>query len=97
MPNKVLRADMRTFSRPISSVRPQHMTGTTRAGENAANSVCSSDFDCHDIDNLLFTSGSTIPKTFLWAAGPVAVTACYGYRRMIENHFSKGCSTKGFA
>jgi choline dehydrogenase-like flavoprotein len=94
---KPLKVDMRTFARHNEAVRPQHMTGTTRAGESAETSVCTSDFDCHDIDNLLFTGGSTIPKTFLWAAGPVAAGACYGYRRMIENHFSTGCSTKGFA
>ena len=73
------------------------MTGTTRAGESRETSVCTSDFDCHDIDNLIFVSGSTVPKTFLWAAGPTAATAAYAYRRIIENHFSRGCSTKGFA
>jgi choline dehydrogenase-like flavoprotein len=94
---KPLRVNMGTFDRPVDSVRPQHMTGTTRAGENAKVSVCTSDFDCHDIDNLLFVSGSTVPKTFLWSAGPTAAAAAYAYRRIIENHFSKGCSTKGFA
>jgi choline dehydrogenase-like flavoprotein len=94
---KPLKVNMKTFSRPIDSVRPQHMTGTTRAGESRETSVCTSDFDCHDIDNLIFVSGSTVPKTFLWAAGPTAATAAYAYRRIIENHFSRGCSTKGFA
>ena len=94
---KPKRVNMRTFDRPIDSVRPQHMTGTTRAGADPKTSVCSSDFDCHDIDNLLFVSGSSVPKTFLWSAGPTATAACYAYRRMIENHFSRGCSTKGFA
>ncbi len=97
LPVKVVRKNMRTFARPMDSIRPQHMTGTTRAGENAKVSVCSSDFDCHDIDNLMFIGGSTVPKTFLWAAGPTAASAAYAYRRMIENHFSRGCSTKGFA
>ena len=94
---KVVKTEMRTFARSVDVVRPQHMTGTTRAGSDPKTSVCTSDFDCHDIDNLLFTSGSTIPKTFLWAAGPVAATAAYGWRRIIANHFSTGCSTKGFA
>jgi hypothetical protein len=46
---------------------------------------------------LMFVGGSTVPKTFLWAAGPTAASAAYAYRRIIENHFSQGCSTKGFA
>lgn len=97
LPVKVLRKNMKTFSRSLDAVRPQHMTGTTRAGEDAKVSVVSSDFDCHDIENLMFVGGSTVPKTFLWAAGPTAASAAYAYRRIIENHFSRGCSTKGFA
>jgi choline dehydrogenase-like flavoprotein len=100
LPVKVLQADLRTFSRDTNNsnvVRAMHMTGTTRAGADPGTSVCNSDFDCHDIDHLMFTSGSALPKTILWSAGPTAVSACYAYRRMIENHFSTGCSTKGFA
>jgi hypothetical protein len=59
--------------------------------------VCSSDFDCHDIDHLLFTSSSTVPKTFFWSMVPTSVNAAYGWRRMVANHFSRGSSTKGFA
>lgn len=97
LPVKVLKKNMKVFSRPIDAIRPQHVTGTTRAGENAEVSVCSSDFDCHDIENLMFIGAGTVPKTFLWSAGPTAATAAYAYRRILENHFSRGCSTKGFA
>jgi len=84
--------------RPVTSLRPNHHTGTARAGANRETSVCSSDFDCHDIDHLLVTSAASIPRTtFSWSMGPTAVGAAYAWRRMIANHFSRGCSTKGFA
>jgi choline dehydrogenase-like flavoprotein len=75
-----------------------HETGTARAGSSPQNSVCTSDFDCHDIDHLLFTSGASIPRTlFCHGCGPAMVTAAYAWRRMVANHFSRGSSTKGFA
>src|SRR5262249_27157512 len=92
---KVEKNDMRAFGVRTKTMRPIHCTGTMRAGSSRENSVCSSDFDCHDIDNLLFTSGAVIPKTFFWSCGPIAVNAAYGWRRMVANHFSKGCSTRG--
>ena len=76
---------------------PQHRASSCRAGSSRENSVCSSDFDSHDIDHLLLSSGAVTPKTFFWSAGPVASGACYAWRRMIANHFSRGCSTRGFA
>ena len=75
---------------------PQHKASTCRAGVDPKTSVCSQDFDCHDIDNLMFTSGATIPKTFVWSCGPIAVHAAYAWRRMIANHFSTGSSTRGY-
>lgn len=94
---KAVKVDMRAFGRPATSLVPLHNTGTTRAGSSPENSVCTSDYDCHDIDNLLFTSAATIPRTFFWSAGPTAINAAYAWRRMIANHFSTGSSTKGFA
>ena len=94
---KAEKVDMRAFSRPATALSPGHRSGTARAGASRETSVCTSDFDCHDIDNLLFTSSATIPRTFFWSAGPTAVNAAYGWRRMIANHFSTGSSTKGFA
>ena len=97
LPVKVLRTDMRTFNRPVRTIAPQHRAGTVRAGSSRENSVCTSDFDSHEIDNLLFSSAATIPRTFFWSMVPTCVNAAYGWRRMIANHFSRGSSTKGFA
>ena len=94
---KPVKVDMRAFSRTAKTINPLHRVGTARAGASRETSVCTSDFDCHDIDNLLFTSSATIPRTFFWSAGPTAVNAAYAWRRMIANHFSIGCSTRGFA
>jgi choline dehydrogenase-like flavoprotein len=77
---------------------PGHNTGTARAGASPENSVCSSDFDCHDIDHLMFTSGASNPRTlFSHGCGPAAVNGAYAWRRFIENHFSRGSSTRGYA
>ena len=94
---KPVKTDLRIFSRPAESFDPRHVSGTARAGESRDASVCTSDFDCHDIDHLLFTSAATIPRTFFWSMGPTAVNACYAWRRMLANHFSRGSSTQGFA
>jgi hypothetical protein len=94
---KPTRVDMRAFSRTATTLSPGHRSGTARAGSGPENSVCTSDYDCHDIDNLLLTSAATIPRTFFWSAGPTAVNAAYAWRRMVANHFSTGSSTKGFA
>ena len=85
------------FARDAKQWPPQHRASTTRAGSSRENSVCSSDFDCHDIDHLMFSSASVIPRTFFWSCGPTSVVAAYGWRRMVANHFSRGSSTKGFA
>ena len=90
----------RRAPRPAATAftRPSHHSGTARAGASRETSVCSSDFDCHDIEHLLFTSGASIPRTtFSGGMGPTAVGAAYAWRRMIANHFSRGCSTQGFA
>jgi choline dehydrogenase-like flavoprotein len=97
---KPLKTDTRGLNQTGASLGYNsclHRSGSTRAGNSPANSVCTSDFDCHDIENLLFTSSSTIPRTFFWSAGPTAINAAYGWRRMVANHFSTGSSTKGFA
>ena len=75
-----------------------HNTGSARAGSGPENSVCNSDFDSHDIDHLMITSGASIPKTlFSHGCGPAAVNGAYASRRIVANHFSRGSSTKGFA
>jgi choline dehydrogenase-like flavoprotein len=97
---KPVKVDFRAFSQSAASLGPHtvfHRVGSARAGASRETSVCSSDFDCHDIDHLLITSSATIPRTFFWSLGPTAVNAAYAWRRMIANHFSRGCSTRGFA
>lgn len=80
------------------SLRPGHNLGTCRAGASREVAVCDSDFNCFDIENLLFTSGASIPRsTFCHGCGPIAVGAAYAWRRILANHFSTGSSTKGFA
>ncbi|MBI4463424.1 MAG: GMC family oxidoreductase, partial [Acidobacteria bacterium] len=91
---KPLEVDKRIT--PIRS--PHNVTGSARAGSSRENSVCNSDFECHDIDHLLFTSLATMPRcTYSHGCGPAALSGSYGYRAFLKNHFSKGCSTKGFA
>ena len=97
LPVKPLKINFGT-ERPAATFRPVHHSGTARAGANRETSVCNSDFDCHDIDHLLITSAASIPRTtFSDGMGPTASCAAYAWRRMIANHFSRGCSTKGFA
>jgi hypothetical protein len=94
---KPLQVDKRPI-RSATSLSPSHTAGTARAGSSRENSVCNSEFECHDIDQLLFTSLAAIPgSTFCRACGPAAQSGSYAYRAFLKNHFSKGCSTKGFA
>jgi len=77
---------------------PGHVFGTARAGSSRANSVCTSDFDCHDIDNLIIASAAAVPRrTFGLAMIPLCVASAYAWRRILANHFSPGSSTRGFA
>ena len=79
-------------------LRPGHDVGTCRAGANRDVAVCDSDFNCFDVENLMFTSGAVVPRsTFCHGMGPVAVTAAHSWRRMLANHFSSGSSTRDFA
>lgn len=94
---KPVKTDFHIYSQSSAAFAPQHRSGTVRAGASPDTSVCTSDFDCHDVDNLLITSAASVPRTFFWSLGPTAVNAAYAWRRMIANHFSTGSSTKGFA
>jgi len=80
------------------NMSPGHEFGTARAGSSPANSVCTSDFDCHDIDHLIITSAAAVPRrTFGLAMIPLTVGTAYSWRRILANHFTRGSSTKGFA
>ena len=68
-----------------------HQTSSCRAGENAQNSVVNSDFESHDVENLFVSSAAVIPRGCLsFSHIPVSVVAAYTWRRMVENHFSRG-------
>jgi len=68
-----------------------HQTSSCRAGESRANSVVSSDFESHDVENLFVSSAAVIPCGNLSLAHiPVCVVAAYTWRRMVANHFSRG-------
>jgi len=68
-----------------------HQTSSCRAGESAQNSVVNSDFESHDVDNLFVSSAAVIPRGCLsFSHIPVSVVAAYTWRRMVENHFSRG-------
>ena len=84
--------------RPVRIDPPQvaryslgHETSSCRAGEKADNSVVNSDFECHDIDNLFVNSAAVIPRGNLsFSQIPTCVVAAYAWRRIVENHFSRG-------
>jgi len=68
-----------------------HQMSSCRAGESPKNSVVNSDFECHDIENLFLSSAAVIPRGALSHAHmPTCITAAYAWRKIIENHFSRG-------
>ena len=76
---------------PPSRYRIAHHTSSCRAGENAQNSVVNSDFESHDVENLFVSSAAVIPRAPLSHSHvPTCVVAAYTWRRMVENHFSRG-------
>ncbi len=71
--------------------RIAHQTSSCRAGESAKNSVVNSDFESHDVENLFVSSAAVIPRAPLSHSHiPTCVVAAYTWRRMVENHFSRG-------
>jgi choline dehydrogenase-like flavoprotein len=70
-----------------------HEVGTCRAGTSMENSVVTSDFDSHDVQNLMICSAAAIPNGNHTASHMATVSvACYGWRRMVSNHFSRGAA-----
>ena len=66
-----------------------HQLGSCRAGKDRKNSVVNSDFESHDVENLLICDTSALPKHGVsLAAGPAMAVGCYGWRRIVANHFS---------
>lgn len=89
--NQMSVRPIRLESRPPMRYRISHQTSSCRAGENPRNSVVNSDFQCHDIENLFISSAAVIPRAPLSHSHiPTCVVAAYTWRRIVENHFSRG-------
>ncbi|TDI17210.1 MAG: GMC family oxidoreductase [Acidobacteria bacterium] len=70
-----------------------HEVGTCRAGLTKENSVVTSDFQCHDIENLLMCSAAVIPNgNHTFSHMPTVTVACYAWRRIVANHFTRGAA-----
>lgn len=68
-----------------------HQTSSCRAGESRKNSVANSDFESHDVENLLVASAAVIPRGNLTSAHiPTSLVAAYAWRRIVANHFTRG-------
>ena len=66
-----------------------HQLSSCRAGRVRTNSVVNSDFASHDVENLLICDNSALPKHGVsLSAGPAMSVGCYGWRRIVANHFS---------
>jgi choline dehydrogenase-like flavoprotein len=66
-----------------------HQLGSCRAGRDRGTSVITSDFESHDIENLLICDNSALPKHGVsLSAGPAMAVGCYGWRRIVANYFS---------
>ena len=74
-----------------------HRTGSVRAGVDRKNSVVNSNFECHDIQNLLMVDSETHPRsTSLWSGGIVAsCVGTFAAQRIIANHFKRSQISQG--
>ncbi len=85
----------------LDDARPQvftivHEVGTCRAGESRENSVATSDFESHDIENLLLCSAGVIPNgTHTASHMPTVSVSCYAWRKIVANHFTRGAAPLG--
>jgi len=65
------------------------ITGSCRAGSDRSNSVVNSDFESHDVENLLICDASSPPRIASRGFGsPVAVFATYAAQRLVTKYFS---------
>ena len=75
--------------RKVQVRRFGHQLSSCRAGRDRTNSVVNADFASHDVENLLICDNSALPKHGVsLAAGPAMSVGCYGWRRIVANHFS---------
>lgn len=89
--NKMAIRPIRINTVPPNRFSIAHQTSSCRAGESTQNSVVNSDFESHDVENLFVSSAAVIPRgNVSFSHIPVSVVAAYTWRRMVENHFSRG-------
>ena len=83
---------VKEISGPDGEVRVRSviaLASSCRAGSDRSNSVVNSDFESHDVENLLICDQSAIPRIASRGFGtPVAVIATYAAQRMVANYFS---------
>ena len=78
-------------SGPVRVGRETMQVGSCRAGADRSISVVNSDFESHDVANLLICDGSVLPRKASDGYGaPVATVATYAAQRIVKKHFSAG-------
>lgn len=65
-----------------------HAAGTCRAGEDPKTSVINSNFESHDIDDLLICDASAVPRQQQYGAMSTVTVAHYAWRRIVRRHFA---------
>jgi len=74
---------------PLRVGRETMQVGSCRAGADRSISVVNSDFESHDVENLLICDGSVLPRIASDGYGaPVATVATYAAQRIVKKHFS---------
>lgn len=74
---------------PLRVGRATMQCGSCRAGADRSVSVVNSDFESHDVENLLVCDGSAMPRKASQGYGtPVATIATFAAQRIVAKHFS---------
>ncbi len=77
-------------SGPLRVGREIMQLGSCRAGADRSISVVNSDFESHDVENLLICDGSVLPREASDGYGaPVATVATYAAQRIVKKYFSE--------
>jgi choline dehydrogenase-like flavoprotein len=68
-----------------------HGVSTCRAGSDPKTSVVNSNFESHDVENLLICDASVQPRSASGdAVGPLATISVLAAQRIVANHFKRG-------
>jgi len=67
-----------------------HGVSTCKAGSDPKSSVVNSNFESHDVENLLICDASVIPRSASGdAIGPIATVSVLAAQRIVANHFKR--------